>query len=574
MSTDPRNFPGVRGRDFYTTDKVLRASLAAALTESEMERAEPLLEEMGRLSGGPIDAQAEYSDRYARPRLESHDRGGNITNFVRYNPLYEESARSVYRLGIVGCNYGDGSLPYLVHFALGYLLSQSDPALYCPVTLTASVAKLIADRGDELLRSRFLPGLTAWRVGGYLDAATAVTEVFGGSDVGANECAAHREESGAWRIAGEKWFVSNVDADVLLVSARPEGAPAGTDGLALFIVPRWREDGSRNGMRIRRLKDKLGTTGLATGEIEFIDAAAYLVTPPGEGIHALMSTLEMSRLANAWASAGIMRRVLSESLAYARARHAFGKPVISYPMVQDELLGMQRDLEASLALLFEATLEYDRVEREGHREESAYMRMLVALSKFRTGQLAVHCASQGVEMLGGNGYVEDFVTARMYREAQVLPVWEGTSNIQSIEILRTLSPKRRADVPFRARVKRAIDNAARHPALSASASAVAAGLADVDRALEYATANRGEGERIAKRLANLLADVMQSALLLDEAAAGLASDDARKSLVTRLWLEKTFTPPALRGISSEGTWRHVHFAPLVDGERIPPAPNL
>ena len=470
--------PEGRGRNFFDADRDLQRVLRASLTEEEYLEALPLLRRMGELAGGAIDRQAEYTDRLARPVLETYDRQGNVVNEVRYNPLYEESVRQVYGLGTIGCSYGPAALPYVVHFGLLYLLSESDPGLACPVTLTAATAFVLARHGSDAQRARHLPLLAVRQEGPFADGATFVTEKQGGSDAGVattearpiptGEMAAARlaygpGDSELVRLYGEKWFASNADADLALVTARPPGAAEGTRGLGLYLMPRRLADGSANAYRIRRLKDKLGTTGLATGELELDGALAELVTPPPDGFKDMLEALEFSRIANAAASAGIHRRVYLEAKLYAEGRWAFGAPLAHRSMVQQTVVTMLAELRASTALAFEAARALDLAQRDPDPARIAWHRLTTALAKYRTGELAVRNASRAIEVLGGNGYVEEYVTARMYREAQVLPVWEGPANIQALEVLRTLAPRWRADRMLAARIAAAADGAAADP---------------------------------------------------------------------------------------------------------------
>src|SRR5690606_23007954 len=236
--------------------------------------------------------------------------------------------------------------------------------------------------------------------------------------------------------AGEKWFCSNADADVALVTARPEGAPEGTRGLALFVIPRQLPDGRLNSYQIRRLKDKLGTTSVATGEIELLRAQAELVAPPPQGFHRMMEALQFSRIDNAFGSAGLMRRAFLEAAVYAQQRWAFGSRLRDYPMVQETRLDMLTEWEAGLALALEAAAAWEAWLARDDQESRAWQRLVTALAKYRTAEDAVRNASRAIEVLGGNGYVEEFPTARLLRDAQVTPVWEGPANIQALELLR------------------------------------------------------------------------------------------------------------------------------------------
>jgi alkylation response protein AidB-like acyl-CoA dehydrogenase len=561
----------------------------SAQEQAQAAQIASLLREMGELAGGPIDRQAEYTDRLARPVLETYDRQGEVVNEVRYNPLYEESVRQVYGLGVVGCNYGPRPLPYTVHFALLYLLSQSDPGLACPVTLTASTAYVLSRYGSDGQRERYLPQLAVRSPGPFRDGATFVTEKQGGSDAGAaqtlaaplapGEEALVRERYGPGaeeivRLTGEKWFASNADADLCLVTARPPGAPEGTKGLGLYLMPRRLADGGPNAYRLRRLKDKLGTPGLATGELELEGAFAELVTPPPEGFKHMLEALEFSRIANAAASAGIHRRVYLEAKLYADQREAFGGPLRRYPMVQQTIVTMLAELEAAEALAFCAARAFDAAVREASPEAIAFHRLTTALAKYRTGEVAVRNASRAIEVLGGNGYVEEYVTARMYREAQVLPVWEGPANIQALELLRTLAPRWRADLVLGRKVGEAAALAGQDARTQGLGALLERRWREAEEVLARLLREPGEAPRYARRLAEFLSEILEFSLLLREAAQGVRRGDERK-LVLAWWLARLHLQPArAQGALEDLGWLDGVYGALteerpVDGVRLP-----
>ncbi len=570
-----------RGLNFFTVDRNLQRVLASRLTAPEYARARPLFERMGALSGDQIDRQAEYTDRFARPVLATHDRQGNVVNEVTYNPRYEESVGQVYGLGIVGCNYGPRPLPYTVHFGLLYLLSESDPGLSCPVTLTAATAYVISRHGSESQKSRYLPRLAVREEGPFADGATFVTEKQGGSDAGLattladplarGEMPAIRQVYGAGdeqlvRLTGEKWFASNADADLALVTARPPGGPDGTRGLGLYLMPRNLADGSMNAYRIRRLKDKLGTTGLATGELELQGALAELVTPPPDGFKHMLEALEFSRIANSVASAGIHRRVYLEARLYAAERLAFGTTLSRHPMVQQTIVTMLAELEAATALAFAAAQGLDAATADASPERVAWHRLTTALAKYRTGELAVRNASRAIEVLGGNGYVEEYVTARMFREAQVLPVWEGPANIQALELLRTLTPRWRADLVLGRRVSEVAARALADPRSRELGALLCQRWREAESAISWLAQHSAAAPQHARRLMDFLSEILEFLLMLDDAVTDLKAADERK-LVLTWWLARLYLqPPAAHGVGEDVAWLDSIYGPLTEDE--------
>lgn len=543
----------VRGLNFYLTDPVLRRLLANAWAPPQRERAEAVLARLGQLAGTLIDEQAEYTDRFARPRLVTHDRDGNPANQVDYNPLLAEARRRTYGLGVVGHCYGPDPLPPTFHFSAVYLISQADTGLACPVTLTGATAHVLARHGTEVQKERYLPGLTVREPRPYLEGATWVTEKQGGSDVGANSTAAIQGSDGTWQLVGEKWFCSNADADVALVTARPQGAPPGTKGLALFVVPRVLPDGRLNSYRIRRLKDKLGTISVATGEIELSRADAELVAPPPDGFRLMMEALQFSRIDNAFGSAGLMRRAFLEAAVYAARRHAFGGLLIDYPMVQETLMDMLAEWEAGLLLAFEAGVAWERWLARDEPAAAGWQRLVTALAKYRTAEDAVRNASRAIEILGGNGYVEEFPTARLLRDAQVMPVWEGPANIQALEVLRALSPKLDAGRVFIERIKGILQRASGYPAAGALVDALGREVQQLVEALRWLAAHPETATQHARRLSDWLADILQVGLLLEQAVPELAQGNGRTLLVAQWLARARLVRPERRGLEESST---------------------
>ena len=297
-----------RGQNFFALDPGLQGLLKAG-AGGDPETWRETLSAFGAWVGDAVDAEAEQTDRFARPVLESYDRDGVLANHVRHNPAWDAVSREVYERGIVGLNYGDAPAPFLLTFAMGYLLSQADVSLHCPVAMTGATAYVLNRFAPREIKQRYLPELVR-RDGRALTGGTWVTERQGGSDVGASATTARLEGDGPgldWRLTGLKWFVSNVDGGMALVTARPQDAPEGTEGLGLYLVPRRLETGEANPLRVRRLKDKLGTCGVATAEVDLTETHAAEVAPPPEGFKLMMEALGFSRLHNAMASCGLQR---------------------------------------------------------------------------------------------------------------------------------------------------------------------------------------------------------------------------------------------------------------------------
>ncbi len=492
------------------------------------------LTDFGAWVGGELEAQAVYSDRVAPPRLDSHGRDGQPLGRVIYNPAYETCHREAYRRGVVGLAFGKEPAPHLLSFTMGYLLSTADISIHCPVTMTGALAYVLARVAPPAVRKAYLPELTRMD-GAALSGGTWATELHGGSDVGATTTEAVPDGKD-WRLTGLKWFASNAGCGLAFATARPRGAPAGGKGLGCYLVPATLSDGSANALWIRRLKDKLGTRGLATAEVELQGAWAQEVAAPPEGLKAMMEALEYSRIHNAVAACAVQRRAFLEAVCWASHRQAFGATIGDYPMVRDTLLDLVAELEANMGLAFEAAATFDAALAD--EAERPWLRTVTALAKFRTAEYGVRAATRAVELVGGNGYTEEWPTARLYRDALVLSVWEGPVNIQALELLRMVLGKARGDELFLARVDSIL--AALPDRLAARAASLRGARDRCAAALAYLRGAPEDGPRQARRLLEAMADCLAAALLLEDAAADLAQGDARKALVAERFLALRF----------------------------------
>lgn len=428
--------------NFFTSDETLQKILKQMLDKDFYDYAMRELTDFGSLVCGEIDKRAKHTDREGEPRLIRYDKYGEEVSEIWVNEGYRKTVEQTYNTGVVG--YVHKEIPqlgrkgnYVYSFAQGYLLSHAEPGFYCPVTLTLATAYLLDHYADEELKAKFLPHVCSTGEVELFEGATFLTERQGGSDVGANMVEA-RFDGTHYRLYGEKYFASNAGmCGVAMVLARMPGAPKGTKGLTLFAVPWRNEDGSINNLRIRRLKDKLGVRAVPSGEVEFDGSIAYVVGDPKKGIYYMLEALNLSRICNVVASVGIMRRAFLESKYYLSNREAFGQRLINYPMIQDSLSKMAAKLHVEVATTFDLIQLYDLVTNgKGTERDTILNRLNIAIMKKETAEQAVRFAQEAIELHGGNGYIEDFVTPRLLRDAQVLTVWEGTANILALEVIR------------------------------------------------------------------------------------------------------------------------------------------
>ncbi len=401
------------------------------------------LHSYGALAGREIYEIADYTDKIAPPQLVTWGIDGQRVDRVWLNPAQRALLERLMQGGINRPHYEGGS--WHEHFALGYLVS--DPGLYCTLTVTNQTAYVIYKYAPEA--KDWLPGLTGQPGAELKYGATWLTEVQGGSDLGVNETLAVQDEQQQWRLSGEKYFASNAGlADLAVITARPEGAPGGAKGLALYLVSRLNRQGELNFL-LRRLKEKSGTRSVPTGEISLEGSEAQLVGRADQGIYYALEMLTVSRLANAVAAVGITRKAHLEALGYVQERRAFGQVLIDHPLVRRDLLEMETRLAAGMLLTFKAIDAFDHAwsERPPYSQRYHYARLLSHLAKNRTAELAADLTRLAMELHGGIGFLAEFPVARWHREALITPIWEGTSNIQALDMLEVMQ-KKAAHEPF------------------------------------------------------------------------------------------------------------------------------
>jgi acyl-CoA dehydrogenase len=460
--------PDTTGLNFFRADPSLADLLRIYLSPALYRHIEPHLDRLGALAGGPLDEWARLADRHP-PVLHHRDRFGRDVQWIEYHPAYRELERVAYgEFGIHAMSHRPGILgwpetyPAVAKHAFTYLFNQAEYGLGCPINVTDGAAMLLARFGDAALKEKYLDGLITTDMTLLAQGAQFMTEKEGGSDVGRLTTRAVRDGD-RWRLHGEKWFCSNADATIAMVLARPEGAPSGTRGLGLFLVPRRLDDGSPNRYRIVRLKEKLGTRSMASGEITFEGAAAYLVGRADRGFAQMAEMVNWSRLSNGVKSTALMRRALHDALTVARGRIAFGRPVIALPLARRQLVKMLLPLEEALSMCFATADALDRAEG-GSQEAALLLRLLTPVLKFRATRDARKVCGDALEMRGGVGYIEEFAPARLLRDAHLGSIWEGTGNIVALDALTRAIGRHGADGVLAAMLRERLAEATSIPA--------------------------------------------------------------------------------------------------------------
>jgi alkylation response protein AidB-like acyl-CoA dehydrogenase len=450
-------------------------------------------------------------------------------------------------------------------FASNYLLNQADIGMGCALGTGGGMVKaLVAAYAPDDVRDYVLAKFESGEWEG--ETAQLLTERTGGSDLGALETTATRNGD-TWLLNGFKWFASNCNGQAFVVLAKPEGAPDSTRGVATFLVLRTRRDGTRNGVRVRRLKDKLGTRSVASGEIEFVDAEAFLLSgepsadagpSDGKGLGRMMELTNAARLGIALFALGNARRALVESLCYARSRHAFGGALLDKPLMRRKLAEMIVDVEAAQALVFDGTGAVN------HRQpRQVRQRIAVPVTKLKVCRLGITMASDAIEIHGGNGYIETWPVARLLRDAQVNTIWEGPDNILCLDVRRGIE-RAQAHEPLLQRLHDAVSVADDDE----TTALVARRIGDLDAAITaWGKCDGAIAEARLFPLAQFMGDVYAGALLVEQAAwERVENRSERKALVARLYARRYLADPGpLRGLDAEGDEAVDRFDELVDG---------
>jgi alkylation response protein AidB-like acyl-CoA dehydrogenase len=384
-------------------------------------------------------AISEATDRGRTPWLRMFDQRGRRIDEILYSPDYWRMLRQGYRSGVLWRTFQDQSLipAYLFLYVTGFY----DAGLACPYTVSLSTAAPLSKYADDSVRDRFLPHMLR-RDDDVWQGATWMTEIRGGSDLGAAVETIARQDRARWLLTGDKYFASNAGAELAVVAARPEGAPRDVRGLALFLVPRLREDGQLN-YTIRRLKDKIATRSVPTGEVELRDSEGWMLGTADRGIYLILEVLNISRVANSVGSVALAQRAMADVLTFAQQRIAFGRPIIEHPLFWRQVQQRWCDLRGACALAWYAVQLLDSVwqERPPYSERYHLFRLVAHLAKYWTAEFAVQTAKWGMEAHGGLGVLEEFGAERWLREAMILAIWEGTSHRQILDGLEVMERK-------------------------------------------------------------------------------------------------------------------------------------
>ncbi|MFL6582303.1 MAG: acyl-CoA dehydrogenase family protein [Burkholderiales bacterium] len=435
----PFNQPAPALDNQYSSDRVLRSYLARALPPELLHAIEPELLEQGELAGGEL-YRLQLSDRLNEPVHTPWDAWGNRIDHIEVSPLWKKAERIAAEKGLIATAYErrNGRHSRVHQFALVHLFTPATDVYSCPLAMTDGAARALLASGNNALIERAVPHLTSRDPSQFWTSGQWMTESTGGSDVGLTETVARRDGS-QWRLYGRKWFTSAATSQMALTLARPEGNPAGGKGLALFYIETRNAAGQLDRILVHRLKDKFGTRKVPTAELTLDGTPATAVAGEADGVRNISPMLTITRTWNSVSAVSYMRRGLALARDYATKRVAFGAPLAGKPLHVDTLAGLQAEYEAGFHLAFFV------VELLGREESGALdaagrdlLRLLTPVAKLMTGKQSVAVLSEILESFGGAGYIEDTGLPALLRDAQVFSIWEGTTNVLSLDVLRAL----------------------------------------------------------------------------------------------------------------------------------------
>lgn len=426
--------PPLAGFNAYTGDLALRD----AVHREGAGWADAQLTAFGEVSGGEL-LELGYAANEHKPRLKLFDRYGHRLDTVEFHPSYHRIMELAVEHGVAGFawKHRDQTGAHVARAAMAFLHAQAEQGTGCPLTMTYAAVPALAHGG-----AAFAPWIAKIADGSYdprpihgldkrgVQIGMGMTEKQGGSDVRTNSTRAVEVRPGEFEIVGHKWFFSAPACDAHLVLAHED------DGLSCFMIPRFLPDGARNRTRIQRLKDKLGDWSNASSEVEFHGAAATRVGKPGRGIPTILQMVALTRLDCMMGSAAVMRQALAHAIHHARHRKTFGKLLVDHPLMTNVLADLALESEAATALTMRVARAVDASERD--EQEAALARITTAIGKYWICKRCPPAVNEAQECLGGQGYVEESIMPRLYRQAPLNSIWEGSGNIQCLDVLRAL----------------------------------------------------------------------------------------------------------------------------------------
>ncbi len=439
-------------QNFYKSDSILRNYIERHFSEKARKFINGKLKQLGETAATEMDQLSQKADKNG-PILKKRNKFGKDIDEIEFHPAYWDLMDVAAESEMFYLKYHpDRKQAFIgnrhqMGFALGQLYAMSELGQYCPHCMTDGAAYLVEEFADEKDKKRLLPKLAAKEGDEIYSGAMFLTEKSGGSDVGANLCEAEKVSGDKYRLNGEKWFCSNVNADVIMALARTGPLEKGTRGLSLFLVEKQLPNGERNPMEIIRLKDKMGVRSMASAEVRFQDTVGKRLGKEGEGFKIMARMINISRNYNSVAALAGNRRAIIEAWQYLNHRKTFGKRATNHALIREKFLELGTKYIADFLLVWRGLRAMDAAET-GEEDEQHLLRMITPMAKWRTAENAVYSVRECMELMGGNGYIEDFVMPKLLRDINVLPIWEGSGNIIVLDMLRATKKSRGLDIIF------------------------------------------------------------------------------------------------------------------------------
>lgn len=557
---------GPRLGNQFRDDRLLRSWLRRVLPSAMLREVEPALDRLGQRVATDILALGDAAEA-APPRHVPYDPWGRRVDRIETSAAWRELDRIAAEEGLVAIGYErkHGALSRVDQFARLYLFSPSSATYSCPLAMGDGAARCLELYGTEPRQRRAFQRLTSRDPDEFWTSGQWMTERAGGSDVSSTETVARRAGDG-FSLTGTKWFTSANTAPMAMTLARIEGAPAGSRGLSLFYLELRDEQGALRNLRVLRLKDKLGTRALPTAELALDGTPAWLVGHEGQGVRTIATLFNVTRIYNACAAVAGMRRALTLARDYAVRRTVFGHRLAEQPLHVETLADLAAQVEAAFHLVFRVVELLGRSECGAADErETALLRVLIPVAKLYTGRQAVAAASETLEAFGGAGYIEDTGLPRLLRDAQVLSIWEGTTNVLSLDVLRALDTG--ADLAALTGDARRALSEVTSPDLSGAAATVRQSLGALEAIAARAAAAGGESrEAGARAFAFSVARTYAGALLLHHAEWSRRHErDDRAAMAALRWCAR----PLVREVAGDAAARRAAAALALDRANDP-----
>ena len=426
--------------NFYSSDQLLQHYLSKKLSALALGYLHDKLDQIGSLAAITMDQLSMHADKNP-PVFINRTFFGEDVEEISFHPAYEKLMDIAIKSEMFHIKWSDALANrfstelHTMGFALGYIYAMAECGVFCPLCMTDGAARILSRHADPKDAERLIAHIASKDIQEFYSGAMFLTEKSGGSDVGANLLKATKIEGDLFELQGEKWFCSNVNADVILALGRTDEKISGTRGLSIFLVEKYKKDGKRNFLGIKRLKNKLGVRSMASAECKMLNTEAKLIGKEGHGFKIMTEMINLSRLYNSIAALSSMRRAMVEAFSFLKYRISFGKQALEHILIRKRMHELCAKVIANFYLTWNTIELLDQADN-GDRKSSEMVRILTPMCKKTTAEEGVYIIREAMELMGGMGYIEDGIMPKILRDALVLPIWEGAGNIMTLDILR------------------------------------------------------------------------------------------------------------------------------------------